>query len=247
MRGTHYLPLTDRYKELQKIDYKPVDYGNDFFKDSLVSINGCKTDGHASSDKAVLSDMADKIYMSKSMLPEIYARCDPEILWNDIQLGNSAEDLLMDDKTWRFCRSISKSVIDGDIGTYWKVISELAPVDDLLLYGSDFQFGTDTPLYMEIEFIVYPEELLEKAKEDSLLSQYVLAVSIRVARDLFALLPIETIIVHVMCESKDIFSGIFERKELKDLDFSNDIDFIIKYIKFRACNYTDAPVKRFGS
>lgn len=204
-----------KYEESIAIKKNVRDVSLDFFMDPIVSIRGVDNNMITERDEV-------QVYVKKDALFEIYAFCDPQILWNDILLGNTAEDLGMDYDTWRYCKSVSSQIVAGDIDTFLQVIEHLAPVDDLLLYGSDFGFGTDNSEYLETEFVIYPEELLENGKKDDLLLEYAESVSLRVARDIMAMLPIERIIINVICDSRDLLSCIFERQYIETLDYENN-------------------------
>lgn len=219
----------DRYEKSKSIEYEVGNDDIDFFMNPLISIRGTDVEVDSQNNRSEQRN----IYIKQDSLYEIYGRTDPEILWNDILLGNSAEDLQMDFDTWSYCREIADRIVKGDIDTYLEAISELAPIDDLLWYGSDFEFGTDNPNYIEIEFIVYPNELLENGEKDNLLPEYIEAVSMRVARDMLALLPVNRVVIHVTNNSRDLFSGIFERKVLNSLDYSeHEINILMKNIRF---------------
>lgn len=45
---------------------------------------------------------------------------------------------------------------------YYEVIQEANPFEDLLEYGSGFEFGTDDPELMEIEFQVRSDSVVPK-------------------------------------------------------------------------------------
>lgn len=51
---------------------------------------------------------------------------------------------------------------------------------------------------MEVEFVAKTDEVLPDGKSNILYDDFVAAVSIRVARDLIALLPVKMVIVHVV-------------------------------------------------
>lgn len=110
----------------------------------------------------------------------------------------------------------AESILAGDIDSYFKVIAEVAPFDDLLEYGSAFEVGTDDPSILEVEFKVKADEVVPKTvvslKADGSISEkemtktayydlvrdYVSSVILRVVRDSFALLPIETCVIHAV-------------------------------------------------
>ena len=108
----------------------------------------------------------------------------------------------------------AQSVLAGDIDSYFKVIEEVGPFDDLLEYGSSFEVGTDDPSILEVEFNVRSAEVLPttvlslkadgtvaekeitKTAYYDLMRDYVSSTILRVARDTFALLPVQTVLIH---------------------------------------------------
>ena len=116
-------------------------------------------------------------------------------------------------------------ILAGDIDSYLQLIYEVNPLNDLLAFGGSFEFGTDNPRKIEVEFIVN-EDALVTAKEqlnevefNDLLHDYVCSVCIRIARDMFALLPVSNSIVHAVIEEKTVLSIDFDRATLSKLKF----------------------------
>lgn len=150
---------------------------------------------------------------------------------------------------WKNLNLLSQRILAGDIDAYFEVINEMNPLDDLLEYGSDFEFGADTSTAMEIEFRVKSEQIVptfsmsltqtgKLSKKDltktayyELIQDYVCSCAIRIARDMFALLPLKIVVVHAVDniinsetghhEDATILSIVFERDALNSLNFSN--------------------------
>ena len=133
-------------------------------------------------------------------LKSIHKLSDGAIDWTTLTAGDLAP--------------FAQSVLAGDIDSYFKVIEEVGPFDDLLEYGSSFEVGTDDPSIMQVEFNVRSAEVLPTtvlslkadgsiAEKDmtktayfDLMRDYVSSTILRVARDTFALLPVQTVIIH---------------------------------------------------
>ena len=133
-------------------------------------------------------------------LKSIHKLSDGAIDWTTLTAGDLAP--------------FAQSVLAGDIDSYFKVIEEVGPFDDLLEYGSSFEVGTDDPSILEVEFNVKSEEVLPTTvlslKADGTVSEkemtktayfdlmrdYVSSTILRVARDTFALLPVQTVLIH---------------------------------------------------
>jgi len=149
-------------------------------------------------------------------------------------------------ESWETLQILARQVLAGDIDAYLNVIHEMNPLNDLLEYGSDFEFGTDNPEEMEVEFSVnaglvpaYSLSLtktgkvsrkeLSKTAYFDLVKDFVSSCTIRVARDIFALLPVKRIYVHAVerrlntqtghFEDVTVLSVLFDRDTLEKLNF----------------------------
>lgn len=128
----------------------------------------------------------------------------------------------MDQTVHTYCTQMAPRILSGDVDAYLEVIERMRPVDDLALYSGDFEFGTDNPAYIEVEFVASPERVLRGGISDALLEEFVSAVAVRVARDLFALLPVKKVLVHVEINGSTVLSVIFIRNQLCTLNFRNE-------------------------
>lgn len=192
-----------------------------------------------------------------------------------------AEGRKADEQTfaeWQNNYKFAQRIIDGDIDAYLEAIEEANPFDDLVEYGSGFEFGTDDPSVMEIEFQVKSAEVvpktevtvlksgklsekeLSKSAYNDLMQDYVCSCAIRLAREIFAILPVGGVIVHAVDTILDtstgnddemtILSVLFERERFDTTNFDriDPSDFVNSF----TCNmkFTKTtgfkPVKRLG-
>jgi len=153
---------------------------------------------------------------------------------------------LEDYENWETLHILAKQVLSGDPDAYLNVIYEMNPLNDLVEYGSDFEFGTDSADEMEVEFSVnldivptyslsltktgkVSQKELTKTAYYELVQDYVSSCTIRVARDIFALLPVKRVYVHAVEKRIDtqtghpaevtILSVLFVRDILEKLNF----------------------------
>lgn len=159
--------------------------------------------------------------VSISDILNLYTHCDETVDWTEIVISASADELFMEEDIWRFYKNVANKVLDGDIDTYLQVIEQIRPLDDLLSYGGDFEFGTDNPDVMEIEFNVMPEDVLGNGYNDELLQEYVCACSIRVARDIMALLPVNKVIVTAVLENRKLLEVGFDKAVMLGVNFKS--------------------------
>ena len=138
---------------------------------------------------------------------------------------HTTPDETYNQQMWSYYHSVSSKILAGDIDTYLQLIYEVNPLDDLLMYGSNYEFGTDDAKKIEVEFNVNVNALAEAKRSMSnseynlLLQDYVCSVCIRIARDMFALLPIRNTIVHSVLDGKTILSVDFDRQSLSKVKF----------------------------
>lgn len=156
-------------------------------------------------------------------MKHIHRVADEPIDWQEVlerpaPAGGALSGLRADSKQereeWQTLHDTAEKVLAGDIDTYLEVVDEMKPYDDLLEYGSDFEVGTDDPKLLEVEFRVRSEEVIPPAeyvldakgrlKEKDLsksayydiVQDYVCSAVLRVARDSFALLPVDKVRIH---------------------------------------------------
>lgn len=144
-------------------------------------------------------------------------------------------------------REFAKRILAGDLDAYCEAIENADPFAELAELGSDFEFGTDDPSRMEIEFTIKAHEVvpqiqltltktgklsekeMSKTAYYDIMQDYVCSCAIRLAREMFAALPVETVTVHAVDLMLDtttghdteetILSVCFERNRFLDINF----------------------------
>lgn len=155
----------------------------------------------------------------RDSIESIYRMADEPVNWKKMLVSDNPDDSYFHERAER--------VLEGDIDTYFEVINDVNPLDDLITYGSNFECGTDDPRMLAIHFRVNSKEVLGEARKlpktqyNDLLQDYVCGCSIRIARDMFALLPIRHIVVDAWDSGANILSVDFKRKVFENLDFAS--------------------------
>lgn len=155
----------------------------------------------------------------------IHKSVDDTIDWNEILASPTPPDSSYNAEMWSYYHSVAPAIMNGDIDAYLNLIYEVNPLDDLLAYGSGFTFGTDDAAKMEVEFSVNESALfslkasVNRAEYNEILQDFVCSTAIRVARDIFALLPVENAIVHAELRSETILSAAFDRGTMSRIRF----------------------------
>ncbi|ALC90450.1 hypothetical protein AM500_12130 [Bacillus sp. FJAT-18017] len=130
---------------------------------------------------------------------------------------------------WARMNKVAKRMLQGDIDAYFEVIDDFAPLDDLVEFGSGFEFGTDSPEEIHVSFDVNAEKVIPdkqlsltktgklsqkqmtKTMFFDLCQDYVCSCALRIARDMFALLPVKYVYVHAYEEQLNPATGHKER------------------------------------
>ena len=180
-------------------------------------------------------------------LKSIHKSSDDTIDWTEILVSPIAPDETYNQDMWSYYHGMASKILAGDIDSYLQLIYEVNPLNDLLVYGSNYEFGTDDPKKIEVEFSANENALYEAKKSLSnteynlLFQDYVCSVCIRIARDMFALLPIKDTIIHAVLDGKTIVSVKFDRAKLSKVKFGyidpsdtlskflNNMDFNLNY------------------
>jgi len=192
----------------------------------------------------------DKVHNYKpNLISKLFKQSDKELekLNNEVTEARQKDEL--EYRSWERDVRIATKVIEGDIDTYFEVIQEFNPLDDLLEFGSGFEFFAEDSKTMEIEFDVHsdtvvPKEQLSLTKTGKLSTKqmpkgkyfdiqqdYVCSCILRIARDMFALLPLDTVYIHATETMMDTSTGFLrkitilsvkiEKRTLNKLNFDN--------------------------
>lgn len=163
--------------------------------------------------------------IDSSVLKSIHKTADDSVDWTEVLVSPLAPDDSYNQTMWGFYHDMAPKILSGDIDSYLQLIYEVNPLDDLLAYGSGFEFGTDDSKKIEVEFSVN-ESALSNLKNSSsnleyndILQDYICSTCIRIARDMFALLPISNIIVHADLNNETVLSVNFDRDTISTIKF----------------------------
>lgn len=139
---------------------------------------------------------------------------------------------------WEWLRKVSVGVLAGDPHAYAAVIEHLSPFDELSDLGSDVKVNVREPWYLEAklsvrEADVVPNEIyslqasgklatkkMPKARYWEIYQDHVCSCALRVARELFALLPIDIALVQVHGLVMNKATGHEELQPLLSVGFS---------------------------
>ncbi|WP_028829982.1 hypothetical protein [Proteocatella sphenisci] len=150
---------------------------------------------------------------------------------------------------WRTLVDLAGEVLRGNIDAYFEVINEMRPLDDLLEFGVDFEFGSNSSDTIHVEYVADSSNTVpffelslssngklqknnfKRSQHNEIIRLYIAASAIRIAKDMFALLPIEKTVVHIVDdyinevitkkERVTVLSVEFERDKLEKAEMKN--------------------------
>ncbi len=150
-----------------------------------------------------------------------------EVLENEIAKARKEDQEAY--KEWQNLKTLSERVLSGDLDAYMEVIEQMDPLEDLHEFGSGFEIGCNDASTLFVTFDVHSQTIipknektltqagnlstkkLTKTKYFDLQQDYVSSCTIRIARDMFAILPVETVYVHAYDEQRNSETGHVER------------------------------------
>ncbi len=174
-------------------------------------------------------------------------------LSQQIQLAKLEDE--KDYKEWEELSILANKVLSGDIEAYFSVLKEMDPLGDLSEFGSGFEFSTDDPSYLEVEFDVQSKTIiptmekkltktgklslkqLSKTRYFELTQNYVCSSILRIARDLFSLLPLKTVYIHAYDEVLNTETGHSERILILSIKIDQTI---LESLNFETLQCSDA-------
>ena len=163
--------------------------------------------------------------LTDDALRGIHKSFDETADWLEFAGSKTPPDPSFDEEIWAYYHAQAPAILDGDIDAYLQVIDDIGPLDDLLDYGGRFQFGTDSASLMEVEFTVNEQTLEAQRAEKNviafydLMQDFVCSTCIRVARDIFALLPVADVVVHAVLGEDTVVSVRFDRETMGKIKF----------------------------
>lgn len=177
-------------------------------------------------------------------------------LWDAIAVAQQEDDEAY--SNWQSMNEFSTSILNGNIDSYYMAIDEASPFEDLLEYGSDFEIGTDDKDIIHVEFrvkskTVIPEISMSLTKTGALSKKnltktlyydytqdYVCSCAIRLARELFAILPVQNVIVHAVDNIVNTSTGNEEDCTILSVNFNRTGMENINYERIDASDFVES-------
>ncbi|MBQ8072146.1 MAG: hypothetical protein IJ231_00055 [Clostridia bacterium] len=158
----------------------------------------------------------------KADLSNLWITADETIDWTEALISEWPRDGLTSPRLWAFYHRMAEKVLQGDLAAYVEVLTTLNPLGDLAEYVSGMVLRTPAAERLECEFECRPEEMEKDARG------YLGALSVRAARDLLAVLPVEEVHVTGRMGQEQKLDVTFRRSQMlkRKMAFLNPADFV---------------------
>lgn len=148
----------------------------------------------------------------------LWRTADDSIDWTDILVSPTPTDGLTPPAEWAFLHGQADAVLHGDQAAYLAVLSRVNPMADLLPYVAALEVSTVDSDTLRATFTPRPDLM------DGDAQSYLCGMAVRIARDLFAALPV----LHVSVSAGDALSAAFSRAQMNKVRFAfvDPVDFV---------------------
>ena len=145
---------------------------------------------------------------------QLWKTADETIDWTDILVSPTPTDSLTPPDKWALYHQHAEGVLKGDIGAYLAVLQYENPMADLTAYVSALDVQTVDSATLKATFAVRDDLMTENARE------YLCGLALRIARDLFAALPVLTVSVTASQADKPLLTVAFTRAQMNKVRFA---------------------------
>lgn len=158
----------------------------------------------------------------KLTLDNLWITADETVDWTEALLQTSPRDGLTSPKLWSFYHRMAPQVLEGKTEAYAEVLKALNPVGDLAPFVTAMVLRTPGPDLVECVFDCQRDDLAQRGRD------YLGALSLRIARDLLALLPVSQVRVTGNLDGTEKVNVLFHREQLlkQKMAFLNPADFV---------------------
>ncbi len=148
---------------------------------------------------------------------QLWAVADETVDWTDALANARCPDGLTSNTLWTFFHDHAAQVLAGDLDAYLLVLKAANPLGDLQPYARQMEAQADSADRLSASFEVLPA-YFGKTEEEK--ARYLCGMALRMARDLFALLPVTEVAVRALLDGEPLLNVVFPRAELQRVRFS---------------------------
>ena len=144
----------------------------------------------------------------------LWKTADETIDWTDILVSPTPTDGLTPPDKWAVYHQHAAGVLKGDVAAYLAVLQYENPMVDLMPYVTALDVTTVNADALRASFTPRADLMDDNA------AQYLCGMALRIARDLFAALPVLTVTVNA-CRKDDLLLTVsFSRAEMNKVRFA---------------------------
>lgn len=148
---------------------------------------------------------------------QLWKVADETVDWTDALSRATPSDGLTDPASWALYHRYAEQVLRGDTDAYLAVIKAMQPLGDLSAYAASFDIAAPSAEVLTASFQALPV-YLDKPEAEA--RRYLAGMAVRVARDLFALLPVTRVDVTVLRGDKTLLTADFDKAEMMKVRFA---------------------------
>lgn len=155
---------------------------------------------------------------------KLWKTADESIDWTDILVSPVPTDGLTPPDKWALYHRYAADVLRGDIGAYLAVLQAENPMSDLTPYVAALDVTTADADTLCAKFAARVDLLTGDARA------YLCGMALRIARDLFAALPVLTVDVTATHDGRTLLTVRFTRAALNKVRFAfiDPVEFVMK-------------------
>lgn len=147
------------------------------------------------------------------LFEQLWKAVDETVDWTEVLTHANPTDGLTPPETWALYRRHAAQVLAGNPEAYLAVLKAVDPLKDLTPWAEKFDVACRDADSLHVTFTAI-SALWEAEGE-----KYLAGMSLRIARDLFALLPILQAEITVVCAETQLLNVAFDRQELQKVRF----------------------------
>ena len=148
---------------------------------------------------------------------QLWKVADETVDWTDALGRATPADGLTDPAHWAVYHRYAQRILDGDTDAYLAVIEAMQPLGDLSAYAVSFDVAAPSSETLAAACQALPGYLDKPADEAR---RYLAGMAVRIARDLFALLPVTRVEVAILRGEKMLMTVPFEKAEMMKVRFA---------------------------
>ncbi|MBQ4581067.1 MAG: hypothetical protein IJA83_10450 [Clostridia bacterium] len=180
--------------------------------------------GEEAAPKATLKSADEPVPAKQPALPpfcQMWKTADETIDWTDILVSPTPTDGLTPPDKWALYHRHAAAVLKGDTAAYLAVLQAENPMADLTPYVAALDVATVDADTLRATFA---------PRADLQGNEYLCGMALRIARDLFAALPVLTVEVTAVQDETTLLTVTFTRAQMNKVRFAfiDPVEFVLE-------------------